>query len=134
MYRRKRHLEDNLITQNTSTSSASAENTLIDADIPPVEIEKKKAELLQQESSQEPEITREQLSIGKRLLNWRTIVPLVIVIVALVYFAKQANIDPQKTWTAIRTANIVFVLIAFTIYYLSFPIRTLRWQMLLRNV
>jgi uncharacterized protein (TIRG00374 family) len=125
-------LEDNLITHNSGSASTGITN--IEANLEPETIEKKKVELLQQETQQEQEITQEQLSIGKRLLNWRTIVPLVIVVVALAYFAKQANIDPQKTWTAIRTANIVFVLIAFIIYYLSFPIRTLRWQMLLRNV
>ncbi|HLX58165.1 MAG TPA: lysylphosphatidylglycerol synthase transmembrane domain-containing protein [Ktedonobacteraceae bacterium] len=123
-----------MITENTSTSSASAENSLIEADATAGEIEKKQVELLQQEALQEPEITREQLSIGKRLLNWRTIVPLVIVIVALVFFAKQAHIDPHQMWIAIRAANIWFVLASFTIYYCSFPIRTLRWRMLLENV
>lgn len=121
-----------MITQNSG--SASTETTNIEANVQPEVIEKKKAELLQQETQQEPEITQEQLSIGRRLLNWRTIVPLVIVIVALVYFAKQANIDPQKTWAALRGANASFVLAAFTIYYLSFPLRTFRWQMLLHNV
>src|ERR1700687_3569586 len=100
--------EDKLITHNTSTSSVSTDNTIMEAGIPAEDIEKKKAELLQQESNQEPEITREQLSIGKRLLNWRTIVPLVIVVVALLYFAKQAHISPQQTWNAIRAANTWF--------------------------
>ncbi|HEY6539675.1 MAG TPA: lysylphosphatidylglycerol synthase transmembrane domain-containing protein, partial [Ktedonobacteraceae bacterium] len=98
------------------------------------DIEQKKAQLLQKETNQEPEITREQLSIGKRLLNWRTIVPLVIVVVALVYFAKQAHINPQQTWAAIRASNSWFLLAAFLIYYLSFPIRTLRWRILLENI
>src|SRR6266446_8459679 len=101
-------------------------------------IEKKKVELLEQQqqstTNQEPEITQEQLSIGKRLLNWRTILPLVIVIVALVYFAQKINIDPQQTWAAIRTAKMLFVLAAFFIYYLSFPIRAFRWRLLLQNV
>ncbi len=130
MERIKRSLEDNLITQNTGMNSIPPENSSTEAEA----IEKKKVELLQQESNQEPEITREQLSIGKRLLDWRTIVPLVIVIVALVYFAKQAHINPQQTWAAIRAANIWFVLISFTIYYLSFPLRTLRWRLLLENI
>src|SRR5579884_2736401 len=121
-----------LITQNTS--SASIDTTPIDTEIQPDIIEEKQAELLQQETASEPEITREQLSIGKRLLNWRTILPLVVVIVALVYFAQKSNINIHDTWAAIRTANIVFVLAAFVIYYLSFPIRTLRWRLLLRNV
>src|SRR5579872_3287428 len=132
--RDKRHPEDTLITHNKSTSSASTDNMFLEADLPAEDIEKKKAELLQQETNAEPEITAEQLSIGKRLLNWRTIVPLVIVVVALVYFAKQAHIDPQKTWAAIRAANVWFLVVSFGIYYLSFPIRTLRWRMLLENV
>lgn len=134
MHNTNKRPEDKLITHNTSTSSASTDNTVMEAGVPAEDIEKKKAELLQQESNQEPEITREQLSIGKRLLNWRTIVPLVIVVVALLYFAKQAHISPQQTWAAIRAANTWFLLAAFLIYYLSFPIRTLRWSFLLQNV
>ncbi|GAC1358567.1 MAG: lysylphosphatidylglycerol synthase transmembrane domain-containing protein [Ktedonobacteraceae bacterium] len=80
------------------------------------------------------EVTREQLALGKRLFNWRTLVPLLIVIVALVFFAQKANINPQKTWAAIRAANPLFFLAAFLVYYLSFGIRALRWQLLLENV
>ena len=54
-----------------------------------------------------------------------------IVIVALVFFVQKENINPQSLWTAIRSANVVFLLAAFAIYYLSFPIRTLRWRLLL---
>src|SRR2546428_7643831 len=97
-------------------------------------IERKKAELLKQETDKEPEITQEQLSISKRLLNWRTFVPLIIAIIALVIFANKININPKLTLVAMRNANIYFVLAAFTIYYLSFPIRTVRWRMLLENV
>jgi uncharacterized protein (TIRG00374 family) len=125
-------MEGKLITPNTgSTFKADIDSVQDDQSDA---IEKKKAELLQQETQEEPEITKEQLSISKRLLNWRTIVPLIIVIVALVYFARKANINPQLTWSAIRHANILFVLAAFFIYYLSFPIRTLRWRLLLQNV
>ncbi|HEY4388947.1 MAG TPA: lysylphosphatidylglycerol synthase transmembrane domain-containing protein [Ktedonobacteraceae bacterium] len=84
--------------------------------------------------AQESEVTRDQLSLGKRLLNWRTLVPLVIVIALLVYFAQKANINPQKTWTALRSTNMLFFAIAFAIYYLSFPIRAARWRILLENV
>jgi uncharacterized protein (TIRG00374 family) len=102
-------------------------------------IEKKKAELLEQkllqENSQaEPEITRDQLSLSKKLLNWRTIVPLIIVVVAVAFFVQKLHIDPQKTWAAMRSANMVFFLAAFVIYYLSFPLRTVRWRILLENV
>jgi glycosyltransferase 2 family protein len=80
------------------------------------------------------EITREQLALGKRLLNWRTLLPLLVVIVALIIFAQRANINPQKTWDVIRHANIFFFLLAFVIYYCSVAIRALRWHLLLENV
>jgi uncharacterized protein (TIRG00374 family) len=99
-------------------------------------IEKKQSELLQQkiQTEKEPEITREQLSITKRLLNWRTIVPLIIAIALLIYAAQKLNINPQQTWATIRHANPIFFLAAFFIYYLSFPIRAVRWRLLLENV
>ncbi|HEX6109472.1 MAG TPA: lysylphosphatidylglycerol synthase transmembrane domain-containing protein [Ktedonobacteraceae bacterium] len=121
-----------MLTQNTDSAS--------ETDMPSVQddqtqtIERKKAELLKQETDKEPEITQGQLSISKRLLNWRTIVPLIIAIIALVIFAQKININPKLTLAALRNAKIYFVLAAFMIYYLSFPIRTFRWRMLLENV
>lgn len=85
------------------------------------------------EARQDQEITREQLSLGKRLLNWRTLVPLALVIVFLCIFAQHANIDPQKTWAAIRSANLLLFAAAFVIYYSSFVLRALRWRILLQN-
>jgi glycosyltransferase 2 family protein len=129
-------MEDNLITHNPQNNSVSdVDNDQSEA------IEQKTAELLELEQHQEsvdalaePEITRDQLALSKRLLNWRTLVPLVIVIVAVVFFVQKEHIDPQATWNAIRKANVFFFLAAFVIYYLSFPLRALRWRMLLENV
>ena len=125
-------LEDKLLTQNTGSASKTDISSVQDDQTQA--IEKKKSDLLKQETDKEPEITQEQLSIRKRLLNWRTIVPLIIAIIALVIFAQKININPKLTWAAMRNANIYFVLAAFIIYYLSFPIRTVRWQILLENV
>ena len=80
------------------------------------------------------EVTREQLALGKKLLNWRTIVPLIIVVVAVAFFFHQEHINPQQTWAVIRSANVIFFLAGFAIYYLSFPLRALRWRLLLENV
>jgi glycosyltransferase 2 family protein len=127
-------MEEILITQKSQDDSVSSlDDNQTEA------VENKKAELLEQkllkENSQvEPEITREQLSLSKKLLNWRTIVPLLIVIVAVAFFVQKLHIDPQKTWAAMRGANIIFFLAAFGIYYLSFPLRALRWRILLKNV
>lgn len=82
----------------------------------------------------EPEISRAQLSISKRLLNWRTLVPLVIVLGFLIYTAQKLQINPAQTWAAMRSANVFLFLAAFFTYYFSFLIRTLRWRLLLENV
>src|SRR5713226_4277727 len=97
---------DGLMTQNTKSSSVTSSTEVDQTD----SIEKKQAEPLQQETQAEQEILRKQLSLGRRLLNWRTIVPLVTVIIALIFFARKANIDPQKTWDAIHNANMEFFL------------------------
>jgi uncharacterized protein (TIRG00374 family) len=96
------------------------------------EIESDVSEAKQQEA--QPEITQEQLALGKRFFNWRTLLPLIVVVIALVIFAQKFNIDPQKTWQAIKSANLLFFCIAFVIYYLSFGLRALRWRLLLENV
>ena len=121
-----------MLTQNTG--SASENDMASTQDAQNDSIEQKKAELLKQGINGEVEITQDQLSISKRLLNWRTIVPLVIAIIALVIFAQKININPKLTWIAMRNANVYFVMIAFIIYYFSFPIRTFRWRMLLENI
>ena len=75
-----------------------------------------------------------QISLSKRLLNWRTLVPLVIVLGFLIYTASKLNINPGATWAAMRNANLALFLAAFIVYYLSFLIRTVRWRLLLENV
>ncbi len=96
------------------------------------EIESDVSETKQPEA--QTDITQEQLALGKRFFNWRTLLPLIIVVIALVIFAQKFNIDPQKTWQAIKSANPLFFCIAFVIYYLSFGLRALRWRLLLENV
>jgi uncharacterized protein (TIRG00374 family) len=79
------------------------------------------------------EISREELSLRKRFLNWRTLIPLVVVLGLLYFLARQTNINPQKTWATIQHANLLYFLAAFGIFYFSFIIRALRWRILLQN-
>ncbi len=120
--------EDVLITDNVNDSSMSS------ADIKPQIVEEKTSGAPPETIQDAAEITHEQLALSKKLLNWRTLLPLVVVIVALIIFAQKSNINPQKTWNVIRSANLFFFLVAFFIYYCSFAIRALRWRLLLENV
>jgi len=111
-------------------SETSAQNEKIDSE----ELQQKSVaeEIAIQQA--EPEITQDQLALRKRFFNWRTLLPLVIVVIALIVFAWKSNINPQETWQAIKSANLIFFCVAFTIYYLSFGLRALRWRLLLENV
>ncbi len=113
-----------MITDNVNDSNISS------TDITPQTGAPKKPEAPQDAA----DVTREQLALSKKLLNWRTLLPLFIVIVALIIFAQKANINPQKTWAVIQHANLFFFLVAFIIYYCSFGIRAIRWRILLENV
>jgi glycosyltransferase 2 family protein len=124
-----------LITKRSQDNSVSSDDV-----VPSQDGEGQSSELLPADATKaapvsiEPEITRDQLSLGKRLFNWRTLVPLLIVGVGLVVLAQKVNINPQKTWMAIRSANLLYFAMGFTIYYLSFGIRAVRWRLLLENV
>jgi uncharacterized protein (TIRG00374 family) len=62
------------------------------------------------------------------------LLPLVIVIGFLVYTAQKLQINPGLTWAAMRNAHPLWFFVAFLAYYLSFPLRALRWRFLLENV
>lgn len=132
-----------MITNNashSSTASIKEEQHNSEDSQKPIVLDSSQSDILAQEKLAETdtpidsEITRDQLSLGKRLLDWRTLLPLVVVIAALVFFAMRSNIDIQKTWQAIRSANPLFFVAAFFAYYLSFAVRALRWRILLENV
>ncbi len=84
-------------------------------------------------SRAEPEVTAEQVSLGRRLRQPRTIisiaVPLVIIVVFVALNWKQLERVPQL----ILAANPLLVVAAFGIYYLGFPLRGYRWALLLRG-
>ncbi len=82
------------------------------------------------------ELNAERLSIGRRLVSWRTIVPLVVVIVFFVLAAQHLSLELSvgSIASALVRANVWLFLAAFGVYYCNFPVRTLRWKLLLENV
>ena len=72
--------------------------------------------------------------LSSRLRNPRTIISLVLPIVLLVLIALSLrSIDLAQLTNAILSANPVLLLAAFAVYYLGFPLRGYRWQLLLRG-
>jgi uncharacterized protein (TIRG00374 family) len=82
-----------------------------------------------------PEAIPAQLNLGKRLLSWRTLVPLVIVVVILALAVKSfvTGFRPAAIASAIAHANLAFYLLGGALYYVSFAIRVVRWRMMLVN-
>ena len=89
-------------------------------------------ELLEDPGTAEREITADQVSIGRRLRQPRTIISIVVplAIIAIFFFLYRDRLAqvPQL----ILQANPVLVLAAFVVYYLAFPVRGYRWALLLR--
>ncbi len=82
----------------------------------------------------EAELTREQISLVRRLRQPRTIISLAVPIVLLVLIGRVAvNIDVDRLVAAIVAANWLLLLVALAVYYLGFPLRGGRWALLLRR-
>jgi uncharacterized protein (TIRG00374 family) len=76
----------------------------------------------------------EGVSLGQRLRQPRTIVSIAVPVILLVFiFRVLLNIDFEELARAIAAADPVLLLAAFVVYYLGFPLRGLRWVILLRG-
>ncbi len=83
--------------------------------------------------SAESEITADQVSLGRRLRQPRTILSLVLPIVLIFLFARSLpGFNLEELPSKILAANGALLLVAFAIFYAGFPIRGLRWAVLVR--
>ena len=81
----------------------------------------------------EAEITADQMSLGRRLRQPRTILSLVLPIALLALFVRSLpGFNLSELPAKILAANGWLLLLAFVIFYAGFPIRGLRWAVLVR--
>ena len=81
----------------------------------------------------EADISADQMSLGRRLRQPRTILSLVLPIILLVFFARSLpGFNLSELPAKILAANGLLLLLAFAIFYAGFPIRGLRWAVLVR--
>ncbi len=81
----------------------------------------------------EPEVTAEQISLGRRLRQARTIISILVPLAIIVAFVGLNWNALQRVPELILAANPLLVLAAFAVYYLGFPLRGYRWALLLRG-
>ena len=73
------------------------------------------------------------LSLARRFFNWRTLASFVVAIAILALLLSRVKIDVGATIGAIRNADPVLFFVGLFCYYLVFPVRALRWRLMLRN-
>lgn len=75
-----------------------------------------------------------QISLARRLRDPRTIVSIVVPLALLVLVVLNLRgLDLGRTVATIVAANPWWLLAAFAVYYVGFPLRGYRWQLLLRS-
>ena len=81
----------------------------------------------------EAEVNPDQLSLGRRLREPRTIISIVLPIVLLVIFVRSLpGFHLEELPDKILGANWLLLLAALVVFYAGFPLRGLRWARLLK--
>ncbi len=84
-------------------------------------------------SADDIEVEREGFSLWKRLRSPRTLISFGIALALIIFAFRGLNIDLDQTWTYMRAANPWLMLLGLAVFYTTFPMRALRWRMLLHN-
>ncbi len=75
-----------------------------------------------------------ELSIIKsKFLNLRSLITIGLALGLLYFILTRLDVNLGETWRNMRQASPGFYILAFVVYYLSFPLRGWRWQLMLRN-
>ena len=86
------------------------------------------------DESAEREVTAEQLSLGRRLRQPRTIISLILPLILLGLFVNSLpGFKLEELPAKVLSANMGLLLAAFVIFYLGFPLRGYRWSLLVRG-
>lgn len=72
-------------------------------------------------------------SLRRRFLSVRNVVAIAIAGSVLYFLIVQFDLDLESTWLEIKRTDPVLYGAAFAIYYLSFPVRSIRWRVLLED-
>ncbi|HEY8922706.1 MAG TPA: lysylphosphatidylglycerol synthase transmembrane domain-containing protein [Candidatus Limnocylindria bacterium] len=80
-------------------------------------------------------IPEREVSLARRLLNVRTIGSIVFgLVLVFLLFRVILNVDFGRAFELMRGANPWMLLAGLVAYYLTFPLRSLRWTLILRRV
>ncbi|HYO49001.1 MAG TPA: lysylphosphatidylglycerol synthase transmembrane domain-containing protein, partial [Chloroflexia bacterium] len=80
------------------------------------------------------DIAEDRSWLSHKLLNPRTIVSFLLAIGIIIFIFTRLDINPAETWSTMLTADPLFLLTGFVVYYSAFWLRAARWKQLLGNV
>ncbi|HYP40005.1 MAG TPA: lysylphosphatidylglycerol synthase transmembrane domain-containing protein [Chloroflexia bacterium] len=80
------------------------------------------------------DIAEDRSWLSHKLLNPRTIVSFVLAIGIIIFIFTRLDINPAETWSTMLTADPLFLVTGFVVYYSAFWLRAARWKQLLGNV
>jgi glycosyltransferase 2 family protein len=80
------------------------------------------------------QIPEREVSLARRVLNWRTIGSVIFAVVLLVLAFRTLGVNLAATWDLILQANVGLLALAFVAYYSTFPVRAFRWRYILAKV
>ncbi|HEX8597505.1 MAG TPA: lysylphosphatidylglycerol synthase transmembrane domain-containing protein [Chloroflexia bacterium] len=103
-----------------------------EVDIPPDERAQIEAESPTMAGSVE-DISEDRSWLSHKLLNVRTLFSFALAIGLIVFLFTRLNINVAQTWTTILTADPLFLVTGFLVYYSAFWLRATRWKVLLKN-
>jgi hypothetical protein len=92
-------------------------------------------EEVEREALEEPpdKTATEGFSLWQRLRSPRTLISFALALAIIVFVFRGLDIDIRLTFQHIRNANVWMLLLGFSVFYLTFPLRAFRWRVLLTN-
>ncbi|RRR74034.1 MAG: UPF0104 family protein [Candidatus Viridilinea halotolerans] len=83
--------------------------------------------------SPEAEVEQGSFALWDRLRSPRTLISFGLAIAIVLFALRGLNIDLNETWIYLRQVNAWMLLLGLAVFYITFPLRALRWRMLLHN-
>ncbi len=80
-----------------------------------------------------PQVAGPRSALRERLLDPRTLISFAILAVVLFVVLTHVQLDYGESLRAISQTNLFLYALAFAAFYFSFVVRTVRWEILLRN-
>lgn len=75
----------------------------------------------------------EEISLRRRFLNYRTLISFAVAVGLVVLLFERLDVNLGATWLMIRSSDPLLYALAFAAHYLTFPLRAVRWKMLLQS-